>query len=60
LTAASAGAPLDDVAAAEAHARAAEIDAAVHAPEPDSERAVGLLKRLDMLLADAGSLVSEA
>ena len=34
-----AGAALDDATAAEARARVAEIDLAVHAPEPDKERA---------------------
>src|SRR5262249_50243850 len=53
-----AGAALDDATAAEACARVAEIDAAVHAPEPDKERAVGPLKRLVKLLADAGSLAT--
>jgi len=53
-----AGAGLDDAAAAEARARVAEIDAQVHAPEPDKERAAGPLKRLVKLLADAGSLAT--
>ena len=53
-----AGAALDDARAAEARARVAEIDAAVHAPEPDKERAAGPLKRLVKLLADAGSLAT--
>jgi hypothetical protein len=53
-----AGTALDDATAAEARARIAEIDAAVHAPEPDKERAVGPLKRLVKLLADAGSLAT--
>jgi hypothetical protein len=53
-----AGAPLDDATAAEARARVAEIDLAVHAPEPDKERAAGPLKRLVKLLTDAGSLAT--
>jgi hypothetical protein len=53
-----AGAALDDATAAEARARVAEIDAEVHAPEPDKERAAGPLKRLVKLLADAGSLAT--
>jgi hypothetical protein len=53
-----AGATLDDATAAQARARVAEIDAAVHAPEPDKERAAGPLKRLVKLLADAGSLAT--
>jgi len=53
-----AGAALDDVTAAEARARVAEIDAEMHAPEPDKERAAGPLKRLVKLLADAGSLAT--
>jgi hypothetical protein len=53
-----AGAALDHATAAEARARVAEIDAAVHAPEPDKERAAGPLKRLVKLLADAGSLAT--
>jgi hypothetical protein len=52
------GAALDDATAAEARARLAEIDAAVHAPEPDKRRAAGPLKRLVKLLADAGSLAT--
>ncbi len=53
-----AGAALDDATAAEARARVAEIDAEVHAPEPDKERAAGPLKRLVKLLTDAGSLAA--
>ena len=53
-----AGAALDDATVAEARARLAEIDAAVHAPEPDKRRAAGPLKRLVKLLADAGSLAT--
>jgi hypothetical protein len=53
-----AGAALDDARAAEAGARVAEIDAAVHAPEPDKQRAAGPLKRLVKLLTDAGSLTT--
>jgi hypothetical protein len=52
------GAALDDATAAEARARVAEIDAEVHAPEPDKQRAAGPLKRLVRLLADAGSLAT--
>jgi hypothetical protein len=58
LRGALAGAALDDATAAEARARVAEIDAAVHAPEPNKERAAGPLKRLVKLLADAGSLAT--
>jgi hypothetical protein len=53
-----AGAALDDATAAAARARLAEIDAAVHAPEPDKHRAAGPFKRLVKLLADAGSLAT--
>jgi hypothetical protein len=53
-----AGAALDDATAAEARARVAEIDAEVHAPAPDKERAVGPLRRLVKLLANAGSLAT--
>ena len=53
-----AGAALDDATAAEARARVAEIDAAVHAPEPDKQRAVGPLQRLVKLLTDAGALAT--
>jgi hypothetical protein len=53
-----AGAALDETTAAEARAHVAEIDAAVHAPEPDKRRAAGRLKRLTKLLADAGSLAT--
>jgi hypothetical protein len=53
-----AGAGLDDATAAEARARIAEIDAAVHAPEPDRQRAAGPLQRLVRLLTDAGSLAT--
>jgi hypothetical protein len=53
-----AGASLDYATAAEVRARVAEIDAAVHASEPDKERAVGPFKRLVKLLADAGSLAT--
>jgi hypothetical protein len=51
-------AALDDATAAEARARVAEIDAEVHALEPDKERAVGPLQRLVKLLTDAGSLAT--
>jgi hypothetical protein len=53
-----AAAALDGATAAEARARVAEIDAEVHAPEPDKRRAAGPLKRLVKLLADAGSLAT--
>ena len=53
-----AGAGLSDATAAEARARIAEIDAAVHAPQPDKQRAASPLKRLVELLADAGSLAT--
>jgi hypothetical protein len=53
-----AGAVLNDATAAQARAQVAEIDAAVHAPEPDKRRAVGPLKRLVELLGDAGSLAT--
>ena len=53
-----ADAALDDATVAEARARLAEIDAAVHAREPDKRRAAGPLKRLVKLLADAGSLAT--
>ena len=51
-----ASAALGGTAAAQARVHVAEIDAAVHAPEPDKRRAAGPLKRLVELLADAGSL----
>jgi hypothetical protein len=53
-----AGVALDDATAAEARSQVAEIDAAVHAPQPDKHRAAGPLKRLVKLLADAGSLAT--
>jgi hypothetical protein len=53
-----AGAALDHATAAEARARVAEIEAEVHAPEPDKRRAAGPLKRLVQLLTDAGSLAT--
>jgi hypothetical protein len=53
-----AGAGLDDATAAQARVQVAEIDAAVHAPEPDKERAAGPLKRLVELLGNAGSLAT--
>ncbi len=53
-----AGIALDDATAAEARAQVAEIDAAVHAPQPDKHQAAGPLKRLVKLLADAGSLAT--
>ena len=53
-----ASAALGGAAAAQARAYVAEIDAAVHAPEPDRRRAAGPLKRLVELLADAGSLAT--
>jgi hypothetical protein len=49
---------LDQTRAAEARAHVAEIDAAVHAPQPDRRRAAGRLKRLIRLLTDAGSLTT--
>jgi hypothetical protein len=53
-----AGATLDDATAAEARARVAEIDAEVHAPAPDKERAADPLRRLVKLLTNAGSLAT--
>jgi hypothetical protein len=53
-----AGAALDDATAAQARARVAEIDAEVHAPDPDKQRAAGPLQRLVKLLTDAGSLAT--
>ena len=53
-----AGVALDETTAGEVRAHVAEIDAAVHAPEPDKHRAAGALKRLTKLLADAGSLAT--
>jgi hypothetical protein len=58
LREALAGAALDDATAAEARAQVAEVDAEVHAPEPDKQRAAGPLQRLVKLLADAGSLAT--
>jgi len=58
LRGALASAALDGATAAQARANVAEIDAAVHAPEPDKRRAAGPLKRLVELLADAGSLAT--
>jgi len=51
-----ASAALGGATAAQARVHVAEIDAAVHAPEPDKRRAARPLKRLVELLADAGSL----
>src|SRR5260370_34267575 len=53
-----ASAALGGATAAQARVHVAEIDAAVHAPEPDKRRAAGPLKRLVELLADAGSLAT--
>jgi hypothetical protein len=53
-----AGAGLSHATAAEARAQVAEIDAAVHTPQPDKQRAASPLKRLVELLADAGSLAT--
>lgn len=53
-----AGVALDQATAAEARAQVAEIEAAVHAPEPDKRRAAGTLKRLVKLLTGAGSLAT--
>ena len=47
---------LDKRTAAQAHAQLAEIDTAMHAPEPDQSRVASLLKRLTRLLQAAGSL----
>jgi hypothetical protein len=58
LRGALAGAGLSDATAAEARAQVAEIDRAVHAPQPDKHQAAGPLKRLVELLADAGSLAT--
>ena len=53
-----ASAALGGATAAQARAHVAEIDAEVHAPQPDKQRAAGPLKRLVKLLADAGSLAT--
>lgn len=53
-----ASAVLNDATAAQARAQLAEIDAAVHTPEPDKRCAVGPFKRLVELLGDAGSLAT--
>lgn len=53
-----ASAALGSATAAQVRVHVAEIDAAVHAPEPDKRRAAGPLKRLVELLADAGSLAT--
>ena len=53
-----ASAALGGATAAQARVHVAEIDAAVHAPEPDKRRAARPLKRLVELLADAGSLAT--
>jgi hypothetical protein len=53
-----AGIALDQTTAAEARAHVAEIDAAVHAPQPDKRRAAGPFTRLIKLLGDAGSLAT--
>ncbi len=58
LRSALADTALDDATSARARAEVAEIDAAVHAPEPDKGKAAGPLKRLVELLADAGSLAT--
>jgi hypothetical protein len=52
------GVDLDETTAAEVRAHVAQIDAAVHAPEPDKRRAGGTLNRLIRLLADAGALAT--
>ena len=52
------GAGLSDATAAEACAQVAEIDTAVHTPQPNKHRAASPLKRLVELLADAGSLAT--
>jgi hypothetical protein len=49
---------LDESAAAEARAQLAEIDAAMHAPEPDRSRVKASLERLTRLLLAAGSLTT--
>ena len=51
-------AALGGATAAQARVHVAEIDAAVHAPEPDKRRAARPLKRLVELLANAGSLAT--
>ena len=53
-----AGLPLGGTTAAEARAQVAEIDAAVHAPDPDKPRTAGVLGRLIRLLTSAGSLAT--
>jgi hypothetical protein len=52
------GIPLYGPRAAEARAQAAELDAAVRAPQPDKRRAADTLKRLTDLLVGAGSLAT--
>ena len=49
---------LDESTAAEARAQLAEIDAAMHAPEPDRSRVKAFLERLTRLLLAAGSLTT--
>src|SRR5260370_34302459 len=53
-----ASAALGGATAAQARVHVAEIDAAVHAPEPDKRRAARPLKRLVELLANAASLAT--
>jgi hypothetical protein len=47
---------LDAATAAEARAQLSEIDAAIHAPEPDRSRVARYLKRFTQLLVAAGSI----
>ena len=49
---------LDQSAAAKTRAQITEIDAAMHAPQPDKSRVANMLKRLTRLLVAAGSLTT--
>ena len=58
LRTALAAAPLDRATRTRAGDQAAEIDAAMRAPQPDKSRIAGLLNQLTRLLAGAGALAT--
>ena len=49
---------LDQPTAAKAHAHIADIEAAMHAPQPNKSRVAKMLQRLTQLLVTAGSLTT--
>lgn len=51
-------AALDRSAVVKTRAQVAEIDTAIHAPQPDKSRVADMLKRLTKLLVAAGSLTT--